>query len=139
MSWLTVNAPSLLDTIGRHPAEWWLVYGETDVEWWWNRWLKPGFRHVHAMRRDGRVWVEVRPHAEFANVDIRRTDATPWDLYPGHRIQHVIVMRTPGRLRAPFFMGPLTCVELIKTLLGIRSFWLRTPFQLFNYCKRFRP
>ena len=139
MSWLSVKSHSLLDTAGRWPTEWWLVYGETDLPHWWNRYLEPGFRQVHALRRDGRVWVEVKPMAEFADIEIRRTDETPWQLYPGHRVQHVVALRATGEIRSPWFMGPLTCVETMKQLLGIREFWLRTPFQLFNYCKRMRP
>lgn len=137
MPWLQHKGATLLDTIGNWPTEWWLVYRDIDHDHWiaraFHRFLKPGFQHVQALRRDGRVWVSVYPHMEFVDVHLIRSDATPWQLYPCCTIQHVVTMRDSGRMYSTWHVGPWTCVEVVKSLLGIRRFWLRTPRQLYQH------
>lgn len=135
MSFLRLHEPTLLDTAHRWPTEWWLVYTDTQRPHWWNRFLDPQFRHVQALRRDGRVWVAFRPHTEFLDVEILRTDETPWQLFPDAVIQRVVALRKDGKMRSVFHMGPITCVEHVKALLGISSPWIRTPKQLHWYCR----
>lgn len=134
MTWLTTRATSLLDTAGRFPVEWWLVYSDTDRAHWWNRWLRPQFRHVCAYRRDGRVWLAVLPNAEFVDVHVLRTDAEPWP--SDATVQRVVALRVEGIIRSRLFVGPITCVEHMKALLGIRDWRVRTPYQLYRYCRR---
>ena len=140
MSWLKPKAPTLLDTAGKWPTEWFLVYRDIDVSGpvtrWLSRNLQPGFQHVQAVRRDGRVWVAVFPHIEFVDVHVLRSDETPWQLFPNCTVQPVVVMRDHGRMYSAFHAGPWTCVEVVKSLLGIRSWWVRTPWQLYQYVKR---
>lgn len=136
MTWITTREPNLLDTIDAFPAEWWLVYGPTERPHWWNRWLAPRFQHVHALRRDGRVWVLYQPYGEFLDVTLMRSDATPWQMFPGCIYQRVVALRRHGSPRSSFFVGPITCTEHVKALLGIRSFFVRTPYQLYAYCRR---
>lgn len=137
MTWLTTRGPSLIDTIGRHPVDWWLVYTSMDDQsHWYARLFRPGFQHVMALRRDGRVWVAVCPYFHFVDIKLVREDATPWQLFPNATIQHVTVMREKTQALNRFHLGPITCVDLMKSLLWIRSWWVRTPWQLYNHCRR---
>jgi hypothetical protein len=135
MTWLRTREAPLLATANAYPVEWWLLYSDTDRAHWWNRWLRPQFQHVSAIKRDGRVWIAIHPYGEFTDVEILRTDAHPWQIAPRAIVQRVTAMRRERSVRAPWFLGPITCVEHVKALLGIRAFWVRTPWQLFNYCK----
>lgn len=134
MPWTLQRTYSLLDTIDRHPVDWWLVYQNSESPRPWMRVLKRGFEHVIALRRDGRVWVLVSPGFSFVDVQLIRDDMTPWQMFPQATVQHVVAMRTE-RLAFEFHIGPLTCVDVAKSLLGIRSWWVRTPWQLFKYCR----
>jgi hypothetical protein len=136
VTWFSVNQHGLLDTIDRYPTEWWLVYKDTDRPYWWNRWLKPGFRHVCAYRRDGRLWIAYQPDGGFLDIHVLRTDAQPWESEPHTAVQRVCVMRVANYLRARFFVGPLTCVEAVTALLGVQSWRVRTPWQLFQHVRR---
>ena len=136
MTWARVNQHGLLDTIGRYPTEWWLVYKNTDRPHVLTRWLKPGFQHVNAYRRDGRVWVAFQPHGGFLDIHVLRTDAYPWADEPYTAVQRVSVMREANYLRARFFVGPITCVEAIMGLLGMRALWVRTPWQLHEHVRK---
>jgi hypothetical protein len=101
---------------------------------WLARILKRGYQHVFALRRDGAVWVVVQPTFSFIDVDLIRNDLTPWQLFPGFAIQHVTVMRRAQWDIGEFTLGPLTCVTLMKALLGIRAWHIVTPHQLFKRC-----
>ena len=122
---------SLLDTIDRYPAEWWLIYGETDVQYWWNRLLKPGFRHVFGMQRTLDGWIAYKPFKSFTSIEYLRTDLYPYEIVPG-TVQRVSVLRQD--LNPRWHIGPFTCVDQIKRLLGIQSWRIRTPYQLYRYC-----
>lgn len=137
MPWLTHKGQTLLDTIGRHPVDWYLVYSDMDDRTnLMARMLKRGFQHVLALRRDGRVWVAIHPHFSFVDVQIIRADLTPWEMYPRSTIQHVTAMRTNAWSSGAWHIGPLTCVDLVKSLLGIRDWRIWTPWQLYRYCGR---
>ena len=131
MTWLRQRG-SLLDTVGRYPTDWYLIYSSMDDQThWYSKLFRPGFQHVQAMRRDGRYWIAVCPY--FWGVDIAVVDFTPWDLFPKSTIQHVTRMRSPTNLSA-LHIGPLTCVTVMKSLLGIRSWRVITPYSLWRFC-----
>lgn len=137
MSWLQPKGASLIDTIDRWPVDWWLVYSDMDdSSHWIARLFKRGFQHVIALHRDGRVWVAIHPHFSFVDVQIIREDSTPWQMYPHATIQHVVAMRRNAWRGWSAHIGPLTCVELMKSLLGIRAWYVRSPWQLFCYLKK---
>lgn len=137
MPWTRPRGATLLDTIGRHPVDWWLVYSDMDDRsHWLARFLRPGFQHVLALRRDGRVWIAIHPHFSFVDVQIIREDLTPWQMYPqATTIQHVTAMRVNAYSLGELHIGPLTCVEVMKSLLGIRAWRVRTPWQLHQHCR----
>lgn len=43
-----------------------------------------------------------------------------------------VVVNRSMRMRYRWMLGPMTCVELVKHLLGIRC-WALTPYQLYRY------
>ncbi|MBB4266113.1 hypothetical protein [Roseospira visakhapatnamensis] len=104
---------------------------------WWLRLLRPGFRHVLvAVRRSDRLpgcWVIVNPLAHMTRVDLA-TDRPGLDLAGWFRAQGLTVVetmtRTPPRREAPW--APLTCVEVVKRLLGLQARWVLTPFALYR-------
>lgn len=135
MTWARIRQPSLFDTIDRSPTEWWLMYHDVPDRRWWDRFLAPGFQHVSAFRRDGRLWIHVAPTIAFTDVNVLRTDANPWEMFPTATFQRVTSMRSLEGWRVPWVFSPMTCVEMCKGLLGIREFWLFTPYQLYQFCK----
>lgn len=131
-----IKRTSLVDLAENEaPAEYWLVFTEAGSSHWWNRWLAPGFRHVFALRWTPRGWIHFDPAMDFARLDFVDAPvyARPQELAPpGSRLLRVETRIQLERMRAPWVVGPVTCVELIKALLGIRSFWLWTPRQLYR-------
>lgn len=118
--------------------EWWLVFTETEERYWWNRLLRKGFRHVYAMRQQFGVWVRVNFRVPCLDVEILDIPVyTPVHLAvePGAKVVRVLAYRNQDRVRWPWVAGPVTCVETTKALLGVRRFFLWTPYQLYRYVR----
>jgi hypothetical protein len=134
---------SLLDLVGYRSNDWYVVYrARTPYYWFTNLW-KQGFRHVEVMRPisygpglNEQMWLCVKPNFEFLEVDIDCDPTPPWIRDPACTVQRVTAHRKLNTIRDIFFIGPQTCVEVVKACLGIRSFWLRTPYQLYRYIKK---
>lgn len=101
------------------------------------RFIKPGFRHVEVWKNTRGIWIRIDAAMEYADVEayelspfvLTHESLTPTFLRVQRAAPH-------GRLREPFHIGPLTCVELVKSYLGLRRFWIRTPFQLYKYLRK---
>lgn len=134
---------SLLDTPGYKVRDWYLVYHRRDAHAWWGKWLKPEFRHVELAQPlyfgpglNDVVWLQVIPTYEMLDVELCTDPRPPWVRCPDSTIQKVTGARLLGTMRSWCDFGPPTCVEVVKMMLGFRSFWIRTPYQLFKYIQR---
>lgn len=130
---------SLIDVADNYAVDLWVVFRKADkrVCWLW-KWLKPGYQHVE-------IWRYVPPGA-WIRLDVNITIVPitvfadpPWVIIDEQfEPKCVRVRRTikHGAFRMPFFVGPITCVELAKAFLGVGSVFVRTPYQLFKYLTR---
>lgn len=127
----------LLDVADRAGVTWYLVFIEAEAPYWWTRFFKPGFRHVYALRHDGQHWIMLQPRLDFIDIEVLPLPSylTIQEITDSPNVIKVTAWRRPGRMRHPWIAGPVTCVEVIKGILGIRAFFLWTPWQLFKYCR----
>jgi hypothetical protein len=138
---IRVKAPrTLLDLAKHNEITWYVIFTDSPRDYWWTRWLRPGYRHIYAIKWDGFNWIKLEPFTSYVDVSI-----LPYG--PGARIHDVVnpkgndilrVTRYCERdwIRAPWIFGPMTCVEGIKALLGIRAIHIWTPWQLSNYLRK---
>ena len=116
-------APSVLVVFADHTACPWL------------RPLRRGFRHCFVAFRAGPLWLACEPLKDRIQLDA--LDLPPdFDLAAfygeqGHRV--LLGRRPPPGPRRPFALAPLTCVTVVKRLLGITAPWVWTPWQLYTY------
>lgn len=109
-----------------------LVFSDSELRWL--QWLKKGFQHVALVRLEyGKIWnviqdgqthlsikpylVEDHPCLESifgADCTIIAVDPEIQERYRGH-------------------ICWFNCVEVCKAVLGIRKFWVFTPYQLYRY------
>lgn len=107
--------------------------------WWGLHLLRPGFRHCAVLvpfAVDGSgCWLHIDPLSIGINTALCRADAPDWIM---QQVQagtaHAVWAH---RSRAQLVMGgwPLTCVSVVKAVLGIRCAAI-TPHQLYRYLKR---
>ena len=131
---------SLLDVADYKIREWHVVYHHREYQRWWGRFLKPEFRHVELARAlpfgtepHEVVWLQVLPTYEMLDAEVCTDSRPPWVRCPTSTVQKVTVARRLGSIRSWWDMGPPTCVDVAKMALGIRAFWVRTPYQLYRY------
>jgi hypothetical protein len=128
---------SLIDTWDQSFIDWYIVFEHGDMPWWWAKFLQSGFRHCWALRWDGYNWIAINPKLGHTDIEVLP--------YYNHKdieniridtecsvIIHAKVWRESKRIRASW-PTVVTCVEQIKALLGIRRWFLFTPYQLFNH------
>jgi len=49
---------------------------------------------------------------------------------------HTVLYVRKNRENKFMFRGIMTCVNIIKHLIGVRAFWIVTPKKLYNYLRR---
>jgi len=99
----------------------------------WLRFLKPGFRHCFAAIRESGGWLIVDPlldRIELAWVEPAQDFDLP-ALYAslGHTVLAGATRRPERAPRLPR-LAPLTCVSVVKRLLGVSAAGVLTPWQL---------
>jgi len=99
--------------------------------------LKRGFRHCFIVLESAGYWVIYDPLSHRTDLSvIEGNDVFGLvHLYraQGLRVAPWVVRRPPKR---PAPMGPYTCVEAAKRILGIHSRWIITPWNLYNFLKK---
>lgn len=102
--------------------------GQTDF--WWQRFLKPGYRHCGVLLECGRHWVIVEPLA--THLHLRLLSFASPDLPSALRRRGLEVVETSVNLNRKTVLHPglFTCVEVVKRSLGLRAPLVQTPWQL---------
>ena len=100
----------------------------------WLRLLRPGFRHCFLRRRCAEGWLFYDPRSD-------RTELAVWPPCDmellvkslGERGYTAIPTPLPPAERRAAPLGPFTCVEAVKRVLGIRRRRIVTPWQLYRH------
>jgi hypothetical protein len=127
---------SLFDTSDKRIVDIWLAFYDRprDRGFFW-RFVKPGFRHVEVWKYNGIFWLRIDPAME--HLDFTADIGPPWVSLAHLKPTVLRVTRAVPALkvREPWFVGPVTCVEIAKACLGMRDFFVRTPYQLYKKAK----
>ena len=114
-----------------------VVFGEqTGLPWL--RILKPGYRHCCAYLRLPEGWIGVDSLSHWLVLRVF-PDWSPTADLAGHmrRLGHcaltVPVAEPPRRLAPPL---PFSCVETVKRLIGLQSWTIRTPWELYQHLRK---
>jgi hypothetical protein len=111
----------------------------------WLRPLRRGFRHCFVVLRAGRLWLACEPLKDRIDLDVldlpEGFDLARFYRSQGHR---VLLGRRPRLGSGPRFApAPLTCVTVVKRVVGIRAPWVWSPWQLYRHLRspewHFRP
>jgi len=101
----------------------------------WLQFLQRGFRHCFVVLRAGAVWLACEPLKDRIELDVLALppdfDLAAFYGAQGHRVLQG--RRPPPRPRRAFAPAPLTCVTVVKRLLGIYAPRVWTPWQLYAH------
>ena len=134
---------SLIDTAYKRIVDMWVVFLDLDKNRlleprsrFWNV-LKPGFRHVECWKYiPPGAWLRFDTSIELIIPEVYADP--PWEImaHLNPTVKHIRRFTPSGYWRERFYMGPITCVELCKAFLGVSAFFVRTPFQLYNFLEK---
>ena len=120
---------------------------ENEIDWFvvftdsgrWNLWdiaTSKGFRHCFAVRWDGFNWICVDPLGSWLEVQVMpygHEDNVPQMMLElGHKVVYVRKQRKNKLI----LRGLMTCVSIMKHLIGVNAYWVVTPKQLYNYLRK---
>ena len=127
----------MTDTRTRSLTEdWFVVFTRSEYKKGVMRWIKRDFSHVYAMQKSpgGQFWVVVNPLLSHVDVELVVVDD-----YPHPRTwagPAAVILPVRAKIKGDavrWSVCVFNCVEVIKGLLGIKSFWTWTPWQLYKH------
>lgn len=104
---------------------------------WWTFFLKKGYYHCFiAMDIGCHKWVLIDPVMNYTDFLVVQND----DYFIKHLADkgytYIITKSKFIWNRKNWHIRPLTCVEVVKTFLGISKSFIFTPYQLYKYLKK---
>jgi hypothetical protein len=116
------------------PITWHVVFTPARLQHWIFKVLHRDYGHVYAIKSlNDYQWLVVQPRLNMTDIRVKLKTTYPHVRMltgPDARIITVDVVNGHDGVRG----GPCwyNCVEQVKALLGIRSFWTLTPKQLYD-------
>jgi len=125
---------SLMDPITNITEKWHIIFRGSEYKHWLFNWLQPEFQHCYAVKESpgGEFWIVVNNTAVHTDVQLKSKLDYPHIrlLAPDCVILTIQAIIRPDNNRHPFCV--FNCVEMCKSLLGIKAFWCWTPYQLYK-------
>ena len=123
-----------MDTTGSTTQRWYIIFKRTSLKHWIFRWLQSEFQHCYAVKESpgGEFWIIVDAKNSCTDVRIESRIDYPHIrcLEPDSVILSIKAIIDPNNYRHTLCV--FNCVEVCKSVLGIRSFWCWTPYQLYK-------
>jgi hypothetical protein len=109
-----------------------VVFGD-NTGLWWLRFLRPGFRHCFVVVETSSDWVVIDPLSHCLEVSV-----VPLSSVPDFRLAcvkaglRVVDVEIERPLRKAMPIGPFSCVECAKRVIGLKNRFVMTPWQLYE-------
>ncbi len=124
----------LLQVVGKHRIEGYVVFYQSKR--WWNIFFKKGFSHASIIIKKKGLYVWIEPSLPFTDVEVLPFGVNLKEFFPEDaRFVKFSRWRTIDSVRIPYIFSVFTCVEQIKSFLGLKNPLLLTPRQLFRELK----
>lgn len=104
-------------------------YGPWKLFTFWRK----GYGHCFIVDYDPKteVWMKAECASERMNFDVYAGDDV--NVLVGHLVENATCLDARGQMTATYFPRWLYCVSFVKHFLGIKKWWILTPYQL--YCE----
>ena len=130
-----------MDKSGKLITEWTLVFTGSKLKHWLIDRLQPGFQHCYAVKDSpgGEFWMILDSKNSFMDVElVSKLDYPALRVLCNERNPDCVILPIrakidPDRNRWTFCV--INCVEICKSVLGIRDMWLWTPYQLYKHLR----
>lgn len=115
--------------------EYYVVFTSSKHTSWMVRWQRPSFQHVYVVKKSegGYFWIKVDPRSAATDVTTHLVSEYPHIRCLIKPDDVVLKVKCVIKEQERWTLCVINCVEVVKSLLGIRSFWTFTPWQLYKY------
>lgn len=113
--------------------EWFVCFKDVPNKHWIQPLLKRGFSHCYAFKESpgGQFLIIAEPMRSHLDIDIVPNNKENVEkLTKGAKFVRVVVKYDLTKDRGHFCR--FNCVEVVKSLIGVSSFWTFTPYQLYK-------
>ena len=121
-----------MDETPQVTVNWYIIFKKSPLKHWVFRWLDSEIQHCYAVRESdgGQFWIIVNSMSSHTDVRIESKLE-----YPHIRLLEPdsVVLSIKAIIDGNAYRHTLcifNCVEVVKSLLGIRAFWCWTPKNL---------
>jgi len=117
----------------RIQREWWIVFEHFSTRKWYNKYLKKGFAHCYALGLCEDTWVIVNPTDAVLDIELRPVADYPTArAYVGEYAKIIRVEVSLPSEHSSWSFGVMSCVDVMKKLIGLKAWWIVTPWQLYK-------
>lgn len=101
---------------------------------WMIRLLNPYYQHVYAVKKSEgeQFWIVINPLSSHTDIKMLPVSEYPHIRMMTNEEDIVLTVDTDIKKRDRHTLCIINCVEIVKSLLGIRAFWVFTPYQLYK-------
>lgn len=113
--------------------EWYVCFKDVPNKHWIQRFIKNGFGHCYAFKESpgGQFLIIAEPMRSHLDIDIIPNNKANFEqLTKCNKLVKVIIKYDLTKDRGHFCR--FNCVEVVKSLIGVNSFWTFTPYQLYK-------
>ena len=123
-----------MDESINHTVKWYVIFRKTKLKHWVFKWLDSEFQHVYAVKESpgGEFWIVLDGKNSCTEVTLLSKIDYPHIrcIEPNSIILSIRAIIHPESYR--YTLCVFNCVELVKSVLGIKGFWCWTPYQLYK-------
>lgn len=116
----------------RDEKAWVIFSGQTEIPYL--KVLKTGFRHCFIILKSGDHWITLDPLAHKTEIELHylpdNFNLPDWLKKRGHT---VVETRLKAAAMKVLPLSLFTCVEAVKRVLGVQSWKVMTPWQLYKH------
>ena len=114
-----------------YSSKYYVIFEDSSLDDWRIKYLQPNFSHVSLAKKsvNGYFWTVISPKSGNITIDMV-PDGSLREYYPEAVI---IPFRSIVNKKPQVTLCLSTCVEVAKAVLGIRKWWIITPYQLYKY------
>jgi len=113
------------------PYVWFVVFTDGDGAFWWQRLLKPGFRHCFVVRAEGKKTMMISHKGFRLSVDMLKmycADFVQAQVMGGYTVVRYQYQPIPK----PTYRSIMTCVSVVINAIGITGILALTPYSLYR-------
>jgi len=123
-----------MDSSNEYVQHWHVIFKHTTLKHWVFKWLNPHFQHVYAVKESpgGEFWIVLDSKNCCTEVNLLSKVDYPHIrcIEPDSVILSIKAIIDPNNYRHTLCV--FNCVEVVKSVLGIKAFWCWTPYQLYK-------